>query len=59
MGDRAVLGPGNVADARTAPPLAKLSPKAILVMVSNPVDLLTYYAIEITAFCRGSGSAPH
>jgi L-lactate dehydrogenase len=32
------------------PPLAQLSPTAILVMVSNPVDALTYYAMEFTGF---------
>jgi len=51
MADRAQLGPGNVRLMRELlPPLAKLSPHAILVMVSNPVDLLTYYAIEFTGF---------
>jgi L-lactate dehydrogenase len=51
MADRAQLGPGNVRLMRELlPPLAKLSPNAILVMVSNPVDLLTYFAIEFTGF---------
>lgn len=49
--NRAALGPGNVRLLRKLlPPLAKLSPKAILVMVSNPVDVLTYYAIQFTGF---------
>src|SRR6478735_125365 len=49
--DRATLGPSNVKLMRELlPPLAKLSPNAILVMVSNPVDALTYYAIEFTGF---------
>jgi L-lactate dehydrogenase len=51
MGDRSALGPGNVGLMRELlPPLAKLSPKAILVMVSNPVDVLTHYAIKFTGF---------
>jgi L-lactate dehydrogenase len=51
MHDRATLGPKNVKLMRKLlPPLAKLSPKAILVMVSNPVDVLTYYAIQFTGF---------
>lgn len=51
LGDRAVLGPGNVKLMHELlPPLVKLSPKAIIVMVSNPVDVLTYYAIEFTGF---------
>jgi L-lactate dehydrogenase len=46
MRDRSTLGPRNVKLMRELlPPLAKLSPEAILVMVSNPVDVLTYYAI--------------
>lgn len=49
--DRAMLGPANVKLMRELLlPLAKLSPQAILVMVSNPVDALTYYAIEFTGF---------
>ncbi len=51
MADRAALGPGNVKLMRELlPPLAKRSPRAILVMVSNPVDTLTYYAIQLTGF---------
>lgn len=51
MADRAALGPSNVKLMQELlPPLAKLSPNAILVMVSNPVDALTYYAIEFTGF---------
>ena len=51
MADRSTLGPGNVKLMRELlPPLAKLSPEAILVMVSNPVDVLTHYAIEFTGF---------
>ena len=51
MTDRSALGPGNVQLLRELlPPLARLSPQAILVMVSNPVDVLTHYAIELTGF---------
>jgi L-lactate dehydrogenase len=51
MKDRSVLGPGNVKLMQDLlPPLAKLSPAAVLVMVSNPVDTLTYYGIEFTGF---------
>ena len=51
MADRSQLGPGNVKLMRELlPPLAKLSPAAILVMVSNPVDVLTRYAIEFTGY---------
>lgn len=61
LADRAVLGPGNVKLMRELlPPLAQLSPRAIFVMVSNPVDVLTYYAIEFTglpaARVLGSGT---
>ena len=49
--DRADLGPENVKLMRELlPPLAKLSPNAILVMVSNPVDVLTRFAMEFTGF---------
>jgi L-lactate dehydrogenase len=49
--DRADLGPGNARLMRELlPPLAKLSPNAILVMVSNPVDVLTRFAMEFTGF---------
>jgi len=51
MADRATLGPGNVQLMRKLlPPLAKRSPRAIVVMVSNPVDALTGCAIEFTGF---------
>ncbi|HEX5218639.1 MAG TPA: lactate dehydrogenase [Verrucomicrobiae bacterium] len=51
MADRALLGPGNVRLMRELlPPLVEHSPRAVVVMVSNPVDALTYYAIEITGF---------
>jgi L-lactate dehydrogenase len=51
MADRSALGPANVKLMRELlPPLARLSPDATLVMVSNPVDVLTYYAIEFTGY---------
>jgi L-lactate dehydrogenase len=51
MNSRAELGPGNVRLMRELlPALAERSPEAILVMVSNPVDVLTYCAIEFTGF---------
>ena len=51
MSDRAALGPNNVKLMHELlPPLAQLSPEAILVMVSNPVDTLTHYAIKFTGF---------
>lgn len=54
MRDRSHLGPGNVALLRELlPPLAALSPKAIFVMVTNPVDVLTWFGIEITGFPPG------
>jgi len=61
MHDRASLGPANVRLMRELlPSLAQLSPDAILVMVSNPVDALTYYAAEFTGYPRqriiGSGT---
>ncbi len=61
MYDRAALGPGNVKLMRELlPSLAEQSPRAVLVMVSNPVDALTYYALEFTGFPRqrvvGSGT---
>ena len=49
--DRAMLGPGNVRLMQDLlPPLAQRSPEAVLVMVSNPVDVLTYYATGFTGF---------
>ena len=51
MADRATLGPENVKLLRALlPPLVQRSPGAILVMVSNPVDALTYYAIQFTGW---------
>lgn len=54
MTDRLQQAPQNVALLqKIIPPLAKASPNAKLVMVSNPVDVLVHYAIEF------SGFAPH
>ncbi|MEQ1601689.1 MAG: lactate dehydrogenase [Methylophilaceae bacterium] len=51
MADRVAQGPSNVRLMQELlPPLAMLSPAAIFVMVSNPVDVLTHYAIEFTGF---------
>jgi len=51
MMDRLHLAPRNVELMRELlPPLAAGSPQAKLVMVSNPVDVLVYYALEITGF---------
>lgn len=48
---RGVLGPGNVKLLRSLlPPLAAGSPDAVLVMVTNPVDVLVHYALEITGW---------
>ncbi|MDB6133434.1 MAG: lactate dehydrogenase [Verrucomicrobiales bacterium] len=48
---RAVLGPGNVRLMRELlPPLAEGSPDAVLMMVSNPVDVLTWHAMKITGW---------
>ncbi len=51
MQDRQVLGPANVKlMASLLPQLANYSPQAKLLMVSNPVDILVYFAIEFTGF---------
>lgn len=51
MLDRQVLGPANVKlMASLLPPLALHSPQAKVLMVSNPVDILVYFAIEFTGF---------
>lgn len=54
MQDRQELGPANVRlMSEILPTLAAYSPDAKLVMVSNPVDILVYFAIYYTGF------APH
>ncbi|MDF3130930.1 lactate dehydrogenase [Kiritimatiellaeota bacterium B1221] len=51
MQDRLELAPANVALLREIlPELARLSPNCILVMVSNPVDVLVHFGLEITGF---------
>ncbi len=58
---RRALGPGNVRMLESLlPPLVEKSPYAIIVVLSNPVDVLTYYAIEFSGFpaerVMGSGT---
>lgn len=49
--DRRMLGPQNVALSRDLlPAFANVAPNAKLVILSNPVDVLTYYAAEHTGF---------
>lgn len=51
MDDRLTLGPDNVALFQTlVPPLAAASPDAVFVVVSNPVDVLTYYTLKFSSF---------
>lgn len=51
MSSRMELSKGNVGLFRELiPAVAAVSPKAILVIVSNPVDVLTYAAIEFSGF---------
>ncbi|CAN5300622.1 lactate/malate dehydrogenase family protein [soil metagenome] len=51
MDDRLTLGPHNVALFRElVPPLAAASPCAVLVVVSNPVDVLTFATQELSGF---------
>ncbi len=45
------LGPGNLALMMDMlPQIAQLSPDAILIIVTNPLDILTYFAIQISGF---------
>jgi L-lactate dehydrogenase len=49
--DRLALGPGNAALLRELlPPLAAASPNAIVILLTNPVDVLTWLAIGWTGF---------
>lgn len=49
--DRRLLGPENVALCRELlPAFADVAPHACLVILSNPVDVLSYYAVEHTGF---------
>lgn len=51
MHDRMVLATGNVKLLKDLlPPLAKASPNAKILMVSNPVDVLVHYAIQFSGF---------
>ena len=45
------LGPGNLALMMDMlPQIAQLSPDAILIIVTNPLDIMTYFAIQISGF---------
>lgn len=49
--DRRLLGPENVDLCRELlPRFARAAPDACLVILSNPVDVLSYYAVEHTGF---------
>lgn len=51
MSDRLHMAEPNVALMRQLlPELARYSPNAKIVVVSNPVDVLVYYTLEITGF---------
>ncbi len=46
---RLLLGPGNVRLLEELlPPLLEVSPEALVLLVSNPVDVLTWHALRIT-----------
>lgn len=50
-GDRRLLGPANVEVLEVLlPRLARLSPAACLVILSNPVDVLVWHALRLTGF---------
>jgi len=45
------LGPGNLALLQDIlPQIAQLSPDAKLIIVTNPLDIMTYFAIKISGF---------
>lgn len=49
--DRMSLGPGNAALlSELVPPLAAASPNAIFVVITNPVDVMTYQTLQLTGF---------
>ena len=51
MKSRLELAHGNVALLQSImPEIARRSPKAIVVMVSNPVDVLVHYALQFSGF---------
>jgi len=48
--DRLALGPGNAALFRElVPDLAAASPDAVFIVLTNPVDIMTYHAIRLSA----------
>jgi len=45
------LGPGNLTLMKDIlPQIARLSPNAILIIVTNPLDIMTYFAIKVSGF---------
>ncbi|MCS3903095.1 L-lactate dehydrogenase [Methylohalomonas lacus] len=49
--DRMALGPGNAAlFDELIPPLAAASPNAIFLILTNPVDVMTYHALQLSGF---------
>lgn len=45
------LGPGNIRlFENILPQLSKLSPNAILIVITNPLDIMTYFAIKYTGY---------
>jgi len=51
MTDRMELGPSNVALFRQIiPSLVQKNPRAILIIITNPVDVLTYLATQLAGF---------
>ena len=45
------LGPGNKAMlASLLPQISKASPEAILIVITNPLDIMTYFAIQYSGF---------
>ena len=51
LGDRLSLGPRNVKlFEELVPPLARVSPGAKIVVLTNPVDVITYYTIQLSGF---------
>lgn len=51
--DRLALGPGNAElFNELIPPLAAASPDAILLILTNPVDVMTYHSLKLSGFPR-------
>ncbi len=45
------LAPGNLEIFKSVlPELARLSPKAVLIIITNPLDVMTYFAIRLSGF---------